>query len=62
MIYLPTPQQNVHHYYHCLHQRAINQLLKFASYHTQIINVLLLQSLRKLMGSKLEQFITLGTF
>lgn len=28
----------------------------------QIINILLLESLRKLMCSKLEQFITLGIF
>lgn len=51
------------HCYHCLHQRAINQSLKVASYHLQkIINVLLLKSLPKLMFSKLNQFITFGIF
>jgi type III secretory pathway component EscU len=51
------------HCYQYLHQRAINQSLKVASYHTQkIINVLLLKSLLKLMFSKLKQFITFGIF
>lgn len=49
--------------YHYLHQRAINQLLKVVSYHTQkIINVLLLKTLPKLMFLKLKQFIAYGIF
>lgn len=51
------------HCYHCLHQRAINQSLKVASYHGEkITHVLLLKSLPKLMFSKLRQFITFGIF
>ena len=61
-IYLPTQQCNVHSLL-SLHWRAINRLLKFASYHTQkTINVLLLKSLPMLMFSKLNQLIAFGTF